>query len=163
MLITLMLTLLAAVDLTVCICEQIMGWQIDGGRAGTGFNMHYTGIIVFVSLCGLHACVRCVFFPVRDNYSIPSSPLRSASLYCRVYVGTVTISVPTELRHISPTEITAKWSVKLITEQERRADCLLLSDIMLISLIELVSGSHLVELCVWLYEANRTENDKGHA
>lgn len=56
-----MLTLLADMDLTVCICEQILGSQIDRVIVGTGFNIHYTSIVVFVSMCGVY--VKITAFP----------------------------------------------------------------------------------------------------
>lgn len=70
-------------------------------------------------------------FPCMIITTFPGCLLRSGSLYRCVCVvtGTATIRVPTGLCHISPTEITAKWSVKLITEWEKRADCSLLLEI----------------------------------
>lgn len=56
MIIILILTLLAAMDLTVCICEQT-----DRVMAGTGFNIHYTSIVVFVSMGGVY--VKITAFP----------------------------------------------------------------------------------------------------
>lgn len=67
--------------------------------------------------CSVSLCCLCGSGSVHDNYNTPGSLLCFCSLRRCVYVltGTVTMSVPTGLRHISPTEITAKWSMKLIT------------------------------------------------
>lgn len=107
-----------------------MDWQIDGLMDGTGrfkYSVHqYHCVCLSVWICLWMWLFLCMIIT-----TFPGCLLASCSLYRCVCVvtGTVTIRVPTGLCHISPTEITAKWSVKLITEREKRADCSLLLEI----------------------------------
>lgn len=87
-------------------------------------------------LADLNVQYRCLYlcvwiWPSTVNVSCAwwlHSLLRSCSLRWCVWAvsGTAAIRVPTGLCHVSPAEITAKWSVKLISEEQKRADCSLL-------------------------------------
>lgn len=88
-----------------------------------------------VCLCGCGSWLWVCDFLVHDNYSTQNHPptpppppaaLRFITAACTCGYRTMTILVPTGLCHIRRTEITAKWSVKLIIEWEKRADCCLL-------------------------------------
>lgn len=87
--------------------------------ASDGTAGEHAGVTVFVCV-DVELDSECVIFLSMIIIALKTSPpptaLRLITAACTCGYRTMTILVPTGLCHIRRTEITAKWSVKLIIE-----------------------------------------------